>query len=192
MNVGKRICKMREAQDMSREHLAKMVGLSATQLKAVEEGKSVPSIGLVLKLSRALGSKMGSILHEGGARAHGDLFSVVHAGAGKSVKREGALSRRTGQGYSYQSLLGDNVRGQGMEPFLVEFDPTAAATVEPMTHQGEEFLHVLSGTLELLYDGENHTLKKGDSIYIDSSKPHSLRGLGKTPPQMLAVILSKD
>ena len=191
MNVGKRICKMREAQDMSREHLAKMVGLTATQLKAVEEGKSVPSIGLVLKLSRALGSKMGSILHEGGG-AKGDLFSVVHSGGGKEVKREGPLSRRTGQGYSYHSLLGDNLRGQGMEPFLVEFDPTAAATVEPMTHHGEEFLHVLSGTLELFYDGENHTLKKGDSVYIDSSKPHSLRGLGKTPPQMLAVILSRD
>ena len=73
-----------------------------------------------------------------------------------------------------------------MEPFLVTFDPTAASTVEPMVHEGEEFLHVLSGTLELLYDGETYTLKKGDSLYIDSSHPHALRGIGKTAPQALA------
>jgi quercetin dioxygenase-like cupin family protein len=107
------------------------------------------------------------------------------------VERASTSAQKTGQGYTYESLLSADIRGQGMEPFLVSFDPKAAATVEPMAHEGEEFIHVLSGTLELVYGEETHLLRKGDSLYIDSSRPHAVRGMGKTPPKALAVILSK-
>lgn len=190
MNVGKRIRKMREAQEMTHAQVAELTGLQPGYLEAVEEGREVPSIGAVVKISRALGSRMGQLFHGGGSRP--DIFSVVPAGDAKSVERAGAAVQRTGQGYAYQSLLASEIRGQGMEPFLVTFDPSAASTVQPMVHEGEEFLYVLSGTLELLYDGETYTLKKGDSLYIDSSRPHALRGIGKTPPQALAVIFSRE
>lgn len=190
MNVGKRVRRMREAQDLSLEQFAEMAELDQAYLETIEAGGEVPSIGAVLKISRALGSRMGQILHEGGPRS--DIFSIVPAGDSKTVERQSGPVQKTGQGYTYHSLLSADIRGQGMEPFLVTFDPTAAATVQPLVHEGEEFLHVLSGTLELLYDGETYTLKKGDSLYIDSSRPHALRGLGKTSPQALAVIYSKD
>ena len=190
MNVGKRIRRMREAQDMSPGQVAELTGLSPDYVEAVEEGREVPSIGAVLKISRALGSRMGQILHGGGPRP--DIFSIVPAGNGAAVERSSASTQRTGQGYTYLSLLSPDIRGQGMEPFLVTFDPKAASTVKAMVHEGEEFLYVLSGTLELLYEEETYTLKKGDSLYIDSSRPHALRGIGKTPPQALAVIFSKD
>lgn len=190
MNVGKRIRKMREAQDVSLEKLAETAGVDAAKLREIEEGVTVPSIGMVVKLSRALGAHMGRLIHEGGARS--ELFSIVTAGDGAETERRSAVVAPTGQGYRYQSLLAPEVCGQGMEPFIVEFDPAAASTVQAMSHQGEEFIHVLSGTLELDYDGETHTLKKGDSLYLDSSKPHALRGLGSTPPKAIAVILSRD
>ncbi len=190
MNVGKRIRRMREAQDLTPAQVAELTGLEARYVEAVEEGREVPSIGAVLKISRALGSRMGQLIHAGGPRP--DIFSVVPAGDAAAVERVSASTQRTGQGYTYLSLLSSDIRGQGMEPFLVTFDPQSASTVKPMVHEGEEFLYVLSGTLELLYDEETYTLKKGDSLYIDSSRPHALRGIGKTPPQALAVIFSKD
>ncbi len=190
MNVGKRIRKMREAQDLSVGQMAALVGLTEEHLTAVEAGREVPSIGTVLKVSRALGARMGQILHEGKPRS--DIFSIVCAADATPVERTPAPLQKTGQGYTYHSLLSPEIRGQGMEPFLVTFDPRAAATVQPMVHQGEEFIHVLAGTMELVYDDETYTLKKGDSLYIDSSRPHALRGIGKTPPQALAVIFSKD
>lgn len=190
MNVGKRIKRMREAQDVSIDKLAQLAGVDEAKLKDIESGKAVPSIGVVVKLSRALGANMGRLIHEGGSKS--EIFSVISAGSAPEVERHSTVVAPTGQGYSYQSLLSSDICGQGMEPFMVEFDPSAAATVQTMTHQGEEFLHVLNGTLELLYDGETYTLKKGDSIYIDSSKPHAIRGMGKTPPRALAVILSKE
>lgn len=190
MNVGKRIKRMREAQDVSIDKLASLAGVDEAKLRDIESGKAVPSIGVVVKLSRALGAHMGRLIHEGGSK--NEVFSMVSAGDAHEVERHVAPLTPTGQGYSYESLLSADICGHGMEPFMVEFDPSAASTVQTMTHQGEEFIHVLSGTLELLYDGETYTLKKGDSLYIDSSKPHALRGLGKTPPRALAVILSRD
>jgi len=190
MNVGKRIRRMREAQDLTLDQVAQMTGLDKEYVQAVEEGREVPSIGAVLKISRALGSKVGQILHDAGPRS--EIFSIVPAGDGKPVERQGPQIQRTGQGYTYQSLVAADLRGQGMEPFLVTFDPRAASSIQPMVHEGEEFIYVLSGTVELLYDGETYTLKKGDSLYIDSSRPHALRGIGKTPPQALAVIYSRD
>ncbi len=185
MNVGKRIRRMREAQDLTLDQVAQLTGLGAAYIASVESGEEVPSIGAVLRISRALGSRMGQLLHEGGPKS--DIFSIVPAGDGANVERQ-----HTGQGYTYESLLIPEIRGQGMEPFLVTFDTKAASSVQPMVHEGEEFLHILSGTVELLYDGETYTLKKGDSLYIDSSRPHALRGLGKTPPRALAVIYSRD
>ncbi len=190
MNVGKRIRRMREAQDLSLQQVGEITELDPAYLDAVEKGSQVPSIGTVLKISRALGSRMGQLFHGGGPRP--DIFSIVPVGDGKEVERASSSTSKTGQGYAYRSLLSADIRGQGMEPFLVTFDPLSAATVQPMVHEGEEFLYILSGTVELLYDGEIYTLKRGDSLYIDSSRPHALRGIGKTPPQALAVIYSRD
>jgi transcriptional regulator with XRE-family HTH domain len=185
MNVGKRIKRMREAQDLTREQVAEMTGFEASAIDAIESGDEVPSIGAVLKLSRALGSQMGQMIHEGGTRS--DIFSICHSDESVAVDR----AKLTGQGYDYKSLLASDIRGQGMEPFLITFDPKAAETVTPMAHEGEEFIHVMTGTLEIEYDGEKHLLKKGDSLYIDSSRPHAVRGMGKTPPMALAVIYSR-
>lgn len=190
MNVGKRIRRMREAQDLSVAQVAELTGLAEPHLEAIEAGQEVPAIGAVLKISRALGSRMGQFLHAGGPRP--DIFSVVVAGSAPAVDRQVGQAPRPAQGYAYQSLLSSDIRGQGMEPFLVTFDPVSAATVEAVTHEGEEFLFILSGTLELLYDGETYTLKRGDSLYIDSSRPHALRGIGSPPPQALAVIYTKN
>lgn len=190
MNVGKRIKRMREAQDVALDKLAALAGVDESKLRDIESGKAVPSIGVVVKLSRALGAHMGRLIHEGGSK--GEIFSIVNAGHESDVERHSTTKSMTGQGYAYQSLLSPEICGQGMEPFMVEFDPKAASTVQTQTHQGEEFLHVLSGTLELVYDGEIYTLKKGDSIYIDSSKPHAIKGIGKVAPKALAVILSRD
>ena len=185
MNVGKRIKRMREAQDLTREQVAEMTDFEASYIDSIERGEEVPSIGAVLKLARALGSQMGQMIHEGGTRS--DIFSICPADETVAVER----SQTTGQGYDYKSLLASDIRGQGMEPFLITFDPKAEDTVTAMAHEGEEFIHVLSGTLEIEYDGDKQLLKKGDSLYIDSSRPHAVRGMGKTPPTALAVIYSR-
>ena len=76
-----------------------------------------------------------------------------------------------------------------MQPFLLSFDPQTPAGA-PISHDGQEFVFILDGTIELTYDSRKHLLEKGDSAYIDASKPHTFHGVGTTVAKMIAVVSS--
>jgi quercetin dioxygenase-like cupin family protein len=73
-----------------------------------------------------------------------------------------------------------------MEPFIVDIEPEAVQ--EKSTHEGEEFVHVLSGQLSLEYGRDASILNAGDSVYYDSIVPHRLLSADKKPVRILAVI----
>jgi transcriptional regulator with XRE-family HTH domain len=180
--VGERIRKLREAQDMSLEQVCKLTGIDAARLSAYENGTAVPPIGVVIQLSRVLGSKMEGLLHGGGTVSE----SLTICRSGESL---GGEQGGTEQSYAYQSLTRPGTAGHLMEPFLLSFDPAVPPGV-PITHDGQEFVYVVEGAIELFYDGRNYRLEKGDSAYLSSSLPHTFHGLGDSVARMLAVVSS--
>jgi transcriptional regulator with XRE-family HTH domain len=180
--VGERIRKLREAQDMSLEQVCKLTGIDAARLAAYEDGTAVPPIGVVIQLSRVLGSKMEGLLHGGGTVSE----SLTICRSGESL---GGEQGDTEQSYAYQSLTRPGTAGHLMEPFLLSFDPAVPPGV-PITHDGQEFVYVVEGAIELFYDGRNYRLEKGDSAYLRSSLPHTFHGLGDSVAKMLAVVSS--
>ena len=180
--VGERIMKLREAQDMTLAQVSKLTGILEDRLLAYEDGSAVPSIGTVIQLSRVLGSKMAGLLHGGGTVS--DSLTICRSG--ESLAGE---QGDTEQSYAYSSLTRPGTAGHLMEPFLLSFDPNAKQGV-PITHDGQEFVYIVSGTIELFYDGRSYRLEKGDSAYLDSSLPHTFHGLGDTVAQVLAVVSS--
>jgi transcriptional regulator with XRE-family HTH domain len=182
-DVGARIREMRETQELTREEVCRLAGLSGDRLAAVEEGREVPSIGVVIKLSRVLGSRLGGLLHGGASSS--DALTVCRAGEVGVGYDQGD----TDQGYTYRSLTRPGTPGQGMEPFLLTFDPRVT-DAKPLAHEGQEFVYVLDGEIELFHDGQRRTLRPGDSAYLDASRPHLFRGMGSAPSRMLAVVWS--
>jgi transcriptional regulator with XRE-family HTH domain len=180
--VGERIKKLREAQEMTLEQVCKLTGIDSGRLRAFEEGTAVPSIGAVIQLSRVLGSKMEGLLHGGATVSE----SLTICRSGESLAGE---QGDTEQSYSYSSLTRPGTAGHVMEPFLLSFDPDVAPGV-PITHDGQEFVYVVDGTVELLYDGRSYRLEKGDSAYLNSTHLHTFHGLGDSVARMLAVVSS--
>jgi len=180
-DIGDRIRRMREAQDLSRDQVCRMAGLSADRLQAFEEGREVPSIGVVIKLSRVLGSKVGGLLH-GGAFASEELTVCRSNEVGVGFEQGD-----TEQGYTFRCLTRPGTPGHEMEPFLLTFDPTVT-DARPLAHDGQEFVYVLEGAIELSYEGKRIRLEPGDSAYLDARRPHLFRGLGEGPSRMLAVV----
>ncbi len=180
--VGERIQKMREAQELSVEQVARLTGIEAERLRAFERGDAVPSIGAVIQLSRVFGSKMEGLLH-GGATV---TESLTICRSGESFSGE---QGDTEQSYAYHSLTRPGTAGHVMEPFLLTFDPKVPQGAA-ITHDGQEFVYVVEGAIELFYDGRNYRLAKGDSAYLDSSRPHTFHGVGEGPARMLAVVSS--
>jgi transcriptional regulator with XRE-family HTH domain len=180
--VGERIQKLREAQELTVEQVCKLTGIEAERLRAYESGEAVPSIGAVIQLSRVFGSKMEGLLH-GGATV---TESLTICRSGESFSGE---QGDTEQSYAYNSLTRPGTAGHVMEPFLLTFDPKVPQGA-PITHDGQEFVYVVEGAVELFYDGRKYRLEQGDSAYLNASLPHTFHGLGESPARMLAVVSS--
>jgi transcriptional regulator with XRE-family HTH domain len=180
--VGERIQKLREAQGLSRGRVSRLAGIEVERIEDYEQGRAVPSIGVVIKLSRVLGSKVEGMLH-GGAMVS-EAITICRGGESLSGEQD-----NTDQSYGYASLTRPGTGGHIMQPFLLTFDPQTPAG-PPISHEGQEFVFVMEGSIELTFNGKTHLLEKGDSAYIDASKPHTFHGVGSTVAQMIAVVSS--
>jgi transcriptional regulator with XRE-family HTH domain len=170
--VGARIMRLRLGQSLSREELSNRSGLDVDFLREVEEENVYPSLGPLLKITRALGVRLGTVLD--------DQFSRDPLIVRLEDRRE-ELTMLKGKGrpvaLKFHSL-GRGKKDRHMEPFYIEILPEPAEDKKLSSHEGEEFIVVLSGEVEVFYGRETSILKPGDSIYYNSLVPHyvSCRG----------------
>ncbi len=170
--VGARIKRLREAKSLSRDELSSQSGLDIDFLRALEEENIYPSLGPLLKIARGLGIRLGTLLD--------DQFSqdplIV-----RIEERKQELSMLKGKdkpiALKFHSL-GRGKKDRHMEPFYIEILPEPAEDKKLSSHEGEEFIVVLSGEVEVFYGQKTSILKAGDSIYYNSVVPHyvSCRG----------------
>ena len=177
--LGTRIRTYRERLGLSVEELAKNAGIDAALERKVEEGQVYPSIGVLVKLSRALGQRLGTFMD--------DQFLedplIVRSG---ERKEETAPHHGAGPANCHYYPLGKGKTDRHMEPFYIVLEPTAENGVS--SHEGEEFIIVVSGEVELIYGKQTHRLKAGDSMYYNSVVPHHVGAAGNAKAAIYAVV----
>lgn len=180
--IGKLITQMREEHQMSMADLSSKSGVTLEKLEEIESGKVTPSIGVMIRLSRALGSRLGTLLD-----GQENVGAVVTR-ARRAVSTENPVSTvATSDSITYTPLAGGK-SDRHMEPFIIEVDSNNADRESFSEHEGEEFLYVLDGTVELHYGAEVHRIDRGDSIYYDCIVPHKIINENHTPAKLLAVV----
>ena len=185
--LGKRVRSLRESQSLSREELASRAGLDVEFITDLEEKSISPHLGPLLRLARALGVRLGTFIDE----EMGSDFSLSRQSEyGKeSGIRKPHSSRETMLFHS----LGLGKADRHMEPFFIEVLPDSAEDKVLSSHEGEEFIIVLSGELEFRYGHENYVVKAGDSIYYNSVVPHYVGcGDNVTKATICAVLYLPD
>ena len=177
--LGIRITKYREKLGLSIEDLAKNTGIDPALITNIEEGKTYPSIGVMVKLSRALGQRLGTFTD--------DHFKEDPLIVRQDERKEDALPHRgkSPNGYHYY-LLGKGKTDRHMEPFFIWIEPTEK--VELSSHEGEEFIIVVSGEVVLTYGQKTYHLKEGDTMYYNSVVPHHV-GAANGPPASIYAVL---
>ncbi|MFN2343593.1 MAG: cupin domain-containing protein, partial [Desulfonatronovibrio sp.] len=84
--------------------------------------------------------------------------------------------------------LGRGKSDRHMEPFFIEIFPESAKNKKLSSHEGEEFIVVVSGQVEIIYGQETYTLKAGDSVYYNSIVPHHVSAMNNENAQIYAVL----
>jgi quercetin dioxygenase-like cupin family protein len=79
-----------------------------------------------------------------------------------------------------------------MEPFWVEYPARNVSDLTYFNHQGEEFIHVQHGELEVRIGDKTFALKQGDSLYFDANLPHAIRSLDGEKTAAIVTIFTPD
>jgi transcriptional regulator with XRE-family HTH domain len=188
---GERIAEIRKTYSVSREDLAERSGVSVELISKIEDEGHIPDLAPLIKISRGLGVRLGTLLD--GQEQLGPVICRVGEAASatrfKTGLPEGASQSAKADehhGLNFNALAADK-SGRHMEPFIVTIE--ADAYQEKSTHEGEEFIYVMEGTLSLEYGMGKDVLNTGDSVYYDSIVPHRVLSADKNKPvKILAVI----
>ena len=178
---GSKLRTAREARGFTLEELAEKSGLSARELAQVEAGEGLLPLGQLIKVSKILSLKMSDMISAGE-----EAFTIVRSSERQAISRFGKARQATA-GYEYESLAAGK-KGRLMEPFIVTLHPGGAA--ELSSHDGQEFIYVLEGEMEVVVDETRDVLLPGDAVYYDSTSMHMVRAHGEKPAKILAVLIS--
>jgi len=183
LKVGESVKEIREKKGLSLKDIFQRTGLQPEFLMDVEKGKISPPLGAIIKLAKALEMKMGYFI----SGAENLPYTVVRKNDRKLISRYDSKKSQT-YGYEFISLA-PHKKDRHMEPFLVTLEPSNIE--ERSTHDGQEFIFVLEGTMEVRLGEKTHLLEPGDAIYYDSTVSHLVKCHGRDKVKILAVLYAE-
>lgn len=161
--VGQRLRRLRLGRDASLAEVARACGFSVGFLSSLERGQTSASVATLHKLARFYKINVLDLFNASEANPH-----LVRPGERKRLE--------AGPGVQMELLAWGNTV---MEPHLFRIAP-GAGSGDGYAHEGEEFLYVLRGQMEISLNGNRTVrLRPGDSFYFESSTPHRWSNPGR-------------
>jgi len=168
--IGGHLRRLRSKRRLSLAQVADAVGVSVGFLSAMERSQMSGSVGTLRKLARFYKTNILDFFDANGTNS-------------RHVRPAERKVLEAGAGVRMELLAWGNAV---MEPHLFRIAP-AAGSGDSYAHEGEEFIYVLRGDLEISVDGENYCLKPGDSFYFESATPHRWKNPGRKETWLLWV-----
>ncbi|MFO7708480.1 MAG: FAD-binding protein [Desulfobacterales bacterium] len=170
---GAKLKKLRDGRGWSVEALAEATGQTPDFIAQAEAGEILPPVSFLLRIAGALGVDPGTFLRKEEQSAIRD-------------RRLESYERRT-QNYSYQTLT-EGGEHDHLRAFLVTIEPHQAHKPVDYKHEGEEFIYVISGELELTLGTKAQVLKAGEYTHFNSFITHKLKNLSGSRTKCLVVL----
>jgi len=180
--IGKNLKALRQGMGLSQKSLAGASGLSPTLISRIEGGLVMPSIATLQEIADRLKSDIGYFFKEKETKS----YVITRKGTRKvSQAKRGPKGKVT---YGLE-LLAEGMENPFMEPCIVTEYARAGEEFQLARHDGQEFIYVLEGKLELTLGEEKFTLNEGDAAYFLGEIPHGGKSLGKRTARTLNVHL---
>jgi transcriptional regulator with XRE-family HTH domain len=170
--VGPLIRSRRRALDLTLQDLGQRAGVSVGYLSQIERDLVTPTLGTLAQVARALGVGLDYFVAMPTVSA-----SLVRAGDRRRFSLDGATQ-------AYEKI-GADLPTHEMSAFMIHVPPGFRS--ETVSHEGEEFIHVLAGGIDFTLDGERFAMGPGDSLHYRGNRAHAWANPGDAPAQLLWV-----
>lgn len=183
--IGHKIKSIRESKNITVEEISERSGLAVEQINSIENDQNLPSLGPLIKIARALGVRLGTFMDDSD-----DLGPVVTRAAEREANKSISFSNDATDARKHMEFhpLAKQKAGRHMEPFVIDINPEDNPDFQLSAHEGEEFIFVMEGEIELVYGKDTFHLNQGDTIYYDSIVKHHLHGAPGKSAKILAVV----
>ncbi|SEF98209.1 MULTISPECIES: helix-turn-helix domain-containing protein [Parabacteroides] len=184
--IGAKIQSIRESKQLSIEEVAERSGLKVEQIERIESNIDFPSLAPLIKIARVFGVRLGTFLDD-----QSELGPVICRKKDSNETNSIGFTNNASmerKHMEYHSLSQDK-SGRHMEPFLIDIAPSEEGVDFVLsTHEGEEFIYVLDGIVEINYGKNTFVLEEGDSIYYDSIVAHHVHAGTDSTARILGVV----
>ncbi len=181
--LGLKVKTMRETRGLTLGDLAERTHLSVEGIEKIEKGEIIPGLAPLIKIARVLGVRLGTFLDD--QQSIGPV--ITGKGEKKNITRFSGRDNPDHADLNFYSLA-FNKAGRHMEPFMIDIFPSSTEDYTLSSHEGEEFIYVVKGEVEVLYGKDSYVLTEGMSIYYDSIVDHHVHSYGSQSAKILAVV----
>lgn len=165
--IGPRLNRIRTQLGLTLSEVADIVGTSASTISRLESGQRSASLELLFPLARAYGLSLDDLV---GAPEFGDprvsLRPRNHHG-----RVVIPLTRNPGAVQAWKMVM-----------------PVESGAGKMRTHDGSEWMYVLSGTVRLLLGNQDLLLSAGEVAEFDTRVPHWFGATGNAPAEVLSLL----
>lgn len=172
VRLGRELRRRRRMLDKTMQDVAREAGLSVGFISQVERGICAPSLASLSSISKALNASIE------------DFVASPEPSSAVSRQAERVTFSVGGGGRAYEHI------GQGFDGALLNaciVHIPVGHKGQRVTHEGEEFVYLLSGRMHYELEGEVHVLGPNDTIHFQSGRPHYSENIGEEPAVELWV-----
>jgi transcriptional regulator with XRE-family HTH domain len=218
--VGAQLRERRQAAGLSLRQFAKILGVSASFISQLENGKSQPSVATLYQICNALKVTVDEVFAALGSSAAQPSSPAVTARAASA-----AISRPDPQSFDGAALAGGNattnvntpvvaptrrrklvldsgvtweqlsaIREAAVDFMFVRYDVDGSSTADEqlIRHSGVEYGYLISGELVVTLGFDTYRVRAGDAISFDSTIPHRLHNVGKIPAEAIWFVHGRN
>ncbi|HYN96082.1 MAG TPA: XRE family transcriptional regulator [Pilimelia sp.] len=164
--VGPRLKRLRTQRRITLTGLADVTGISKSTLSRLENGQRRPTLELLLALSRVYRVPLD------------DLVGAPEVGDPRVRLKPGRVKGRT--------VIPLTRQPDGMQAWKIVI-PTSKVNPEPRTHDGYEWIYVLSGHVRLVVGDHDWVLGPGEVAEFDTRVPHWFGSTGDEVAEILSI-----
>ncbi|GAL17551.1 HTH-type transcriptional regulator PuuR [Vibrio maritimus] len=174
--IGKNIAQLRKERGLSQRELAERAGITHSAISSIENAKVSPSVSSLQKIVNVFSLSLSEFF---------TLEQQENKEVKVVIKPEDLIE--IGSETVSMKLVNNGSNKQEIGFLIEEYAPKSTTGASNIKHDGEEVGTVLSGEVELEYNGETYLIKEGESYVIDTTIPHKFTNYSDKACRMISA-----